>query len=82
VPLITGIHQCGLVQERIANDVLSLARVQLDMLTFYDVDMNLRQQTQKVGHGPAVTVGWWARSCRAHDDSDSESRSSLSLGPK
>jgi hypothetical protein len=36
------------VQERIANDVLSLAREQLDMLTFYDVDMNLRQQAQKV----------------------------------
>jgi signal transduction histidine kinase len=47
--LITGIHQCGLVQERIANDVLSLARVQLDMLTYYDVDVDLRRQAQKVG---------------------------------
>lgn len=29
IALTLGIYQCGLVQERIAGDVLSLARIQL-----------------------------------------------------
>lgn len=43
-----GIYQCGLVQERIANDVLSLARVQLDMLSLYDTDTDLLKEGRKV----------------------------------
>lgn len=48
ITLTVGIYQCGLVQERIASDVLSLARIQLHMLTLHDVDMDLRQEAQKV----------------------------------
>lgn len=46
--LTAGIYQCGLVQERIAGDVLSLARIQLDMLTLYDVEMDLKKEAKKI----------------------------------
>jgi hypothetical protein len=46
--LIPGIYQCGLVQERIAGDVLSLARIQLDMLSLHDVETDLKKEAKKV----------------------------------
>lgn len=46
--LTIGIYQCGLVQERIAGDVLSLARIQLDMLSLYDVEMDLKKEARKI----------------------------------
>lgn len=45
---LIGIYQCGLVQERIAGDVLSLARIQLDMLSLHDVETDLRKEAKKV----------------------------------
>ncbi|OCF32765.1 hypothetical protein I316_05687 [Kwoniella heveanensis BCC8398] len=42
---LDSIYQCGLGQERICNDVLSLGRIQLEL---FDVDTNVRQQVQKV----------------------------------
>ncbi|KAL7418688.1 hypothetical protein Q5752_006371 [Cryptotrichosporon argae] len=48
VEALESIHHCGLIQERIANDVLSLARIQLDMLTFYDIDLDVRREAQRV----------------------------------
>ncbi|KAL1405025.1 hypothetical protein Q8F55_008648 [Vanrija albida] len=44
---LESIYQCGLVQERIAGDVLSLARIQLDMLTMHDVPMDIREEGTK-----------------------------------
>jgi hypothetical protein len=46
--LTSGIYQCGLVQERIAGDVLSLARIQLDMLSLHDVETDLKKEAKKV----------------------------------
>lgn len=46
--LTPGIYQCGLVQERIAGDVLALTRIQLDMLSVHDVEMDIRQEARKV----------------------------------
>ena len=46
--LTVGIYQCGLVQERIAGDVLSLARIQLDMLSLHDVETDLKKEAKKV----------------------------------
>lgn len=46
--LTLGIYQCGLVQERIAGDVLSLAGIQRDMLSFHDVEVNVTDMTRKV----------------------------------
>jgi hypothetical protein len=43
-----GVYQCGLMQERIANDVLSLARIQLDTLSLHNVEVDLRKEGQKV----------------------------------
>ncbi|WVF67026.1 hypothetical protein IAT40_001769 [Kwoniella sp. CBS 6097] len=48
IDALESIYQCGLVQERIANDVLSLARIQLDMLTLHDFDMDLRKEARKI----------------------------------
>lgn len=48
VGALDSIYQCGLVQERIAGDVLSLARIQLDMLSLHDVEMDLRREARKV----------------------------------
>ncbi|WVF66906.1 hypothetical protein IAT40_001649 [Kwoniella sp. CBS 6097] len=45
---LESIYQCGLVQERIAGDVLSLARIQLDMLSLYDIEVDLRKEARKV----------------------------------
>ncbi|WWC64291.1 uncharacterized protein I303_106901 [Kwoniella dejecticola CBS 10117] len=45
---LDSIHQCGLVQERIANDVLSLARIQLDMLSLHDYESDLRTEARKM----------------------------------
>lgn len=36
------------MQERIAGDVLSLARIQLNMLSLHDIDVNLRREGRKV----------------------------------
>ena len=55
--LTTGIYQCGLVQERIAADVLSLARIQLDMLTFDYTDMDLRASAKKVRCPSSIAAG-------------------------
>jgi CheY-like chemotaxis protein len=48
VEALESIYQCGLVQERIAGDVLSLARIQLDMLSLHFVEMDLRKEAKKV----------------------------------
>ncbi|WWC68787.1 uncharacterized protein I206_102722 [Kwoniella pini CBS 10737] len=48
VEALESIYQCGLVQERIAGDVLSLARIQLDMLTLFDIEVDLRKEARKV----------------------------------
>ncbi|OCF72550.1 hypothetical protein I204_06932 [Kwoniella mangroviensis CBS 8886] len=45
---LESIHQCGLVQERIANDVLSLARIQLDMLSLHDFGSDLKAEAKKI----------------------------------
>lgn len=47
---MTGIYQCGLVQERIAGDVLSLARIQLDMLSLHHVETDIRQDARQVSN--------------------------------
>ena len=57
--LMSGIYQCGLVQERIAGDILSLARIQLggcglgdelmsDMLSMHAIDLDLRREARKI----------------------------------
>ncbi|WVQ79030.1 hypothetical protein IAT38_001122 [Cryptococcus sp. DSM 104549] len=48
VEALESIYQCGLVQERIAGDVLSLARIQLDMLSLHDIEVSLRKEARKV----------------------------------
>lgn len=48
VEALESIYQCGLVQERIAGDVLSLARIQLDMLTIHAVEMNIEHEAKKI----------------------------------
>ncbi|GMK54509.1 hypothetical protein CspeluHIS016_0110950 [Cutaneotrichosporon spelunceum] len=48
VAALESIYQCGLVQERIAGDVLSLARIQLGMLSLHFIEMDLRQEAKKV----------------------------------
>ncbi|CAK9786228.1 hypothetical protein CC85DRAFT_260792 [Cutaneotrichosporon oleaginosum] len=48
VEALESIYQCGLVQERIAGDVLSLARIQLDMLSLHFVEMDLHKEAKKV----------------------------------
>ena len=45
---LESIYQCGLTQERISNDVLSLGRIQLDMLQIYNVETDVRAEAQKV----------------------------------
>ncbi|WRT68535.1 uncharacterized protein IL334_005512 [Kwoniella shivajii] len=45
---LESIYQCGLSQERICSDVLSLGRIQLDMLQMYDTETNIREEAQKV----------------------------------
>ncbi|ODO09252.1 hypothetical protein I350_02852 [Cryptococcus amylolentus CBS 6273] len=48
VEALESIHQCGLVQERIAGDILSLARIQLEMLSLHYIEVNLRREARKV----------------------------------
>lgn len=47
VDALESIFTCGAVQERIANDILSLARIQLDMLSLHDVEMDLQHEARK-----------------------------------
>ncbi|WWC90485.1 uncharacterized protein L201_005421 [Kwoniella dendrophila CBS 6074] len=42
---LESIYQCGLAQERISNDVLSLGKIQLEM---FDVEVDMTRETQKV----------------------------------
>ncbi|TRM62099.1 hypothetical protein BD626DRAFT_548830 [Schizophyllum amplum] len=48
VEALDAIYQCGLAQERIANDVLSLSRMQLDSLNIQAVDFELVTETQRI----------------------------------
>ena len=41
-------QQCGLAQERIANDVLSLSRIQLQVLSIYPVEFELVAEVQRI----------------------------------
>ncbi|KAI0035069.1 hypothetical protein K488DRAFT_83402 [Vararia minispora EC-137] len=45
---LDAIYQCGLAQERIANDVLSLSRIQLGVLSIHPVDFDLVAETRNV----------------------------------
>lgn len=45
---LDSIYQCGLTQERISNDVLSLGKIQLDMLQMFDVQIDVRNEAQKI----------------------------------
>ncbi|KAG8934382.1 hypothetical protein FRC01_003339 [Tulasnella sp. 417] len=45
---LDSIYQCGLSQERIANDVLSLSRLQLDTLSIHTVDFQLVPELQRI----------------------------------
>ncbi|EJT46944.1 hypothetical protein A1Q1_04314 [Trichosporon asahii var. asahii CBS 2479] len=47
VDALESIFTCGAVQERIANDILSLARIQLDMLSLHDVEMDMQHEARK-----------------------------------
>ncbi|WVR09485.1 hypothetical protein IAU60_006553 [Kwoniella sp. DSM 27419] len=42
---LESIYQCGLAQERISNDVLSLGKIQLEM---FDVEVDMLREAQKV----------------------------------
>ena len=48
IEALEGIYQCALAQERIAGDILSLAKIQMDMLSLHDIDMDLRREAKKV----------------------------------
>ncbi|KAG8934136.1 hypothetical protein FRC02_010513 [Tulasnella sp. 418] len=45
---LDAIYQCGLAQERIANDVLSLSRLQLQILSIHPVDFNLALEVRRI----------------------------------
>ncbi|KAG9051351.1 hypothetical protein FS837_008446 [Tulasnella sp. UAMH 9824] len=45
---LDSIYQCGLSQERIANDVLSLSRLQLDTLSIHNTDFQLVPELQQI----------------------------------
>ncbi|KAG8934383.1 hypothetical protein FRC01_003340 [Tulasnella sp. 417] len=45
---LDSIYQCGLSQERIANDVLSLSRLQLDTLSIHTIDFQLLPELQRI----------------------------------
>ncbi|WVR09483.1 hypothetical protein IAU60_006551 [Kwoniella sp. DSM 27419] len=45
---LESIYQCGLGQERLCNDVLSLGRIQLDMLQLFDCELDLSVEACKV----------------------------------
>ncbi|KAL1413038.1 hypothetical protein Q8F55_000787 [Vanrija albida] len=44
---LESIYQCALTQERISNDVLSLGKIQLDMLQMFDVETTVVKEAQK-----------------------------------
>ncbi|EUC55586.1 sensory histidine kinase, putative [Rhizoctonia solani AG-3 Rhs1AP] len=43
-----SIKQCGLAQARIANDVLSLSRIQLNVLSIIPSDFDIRRETSQI----------------------------------
>ncbi|KAF8312814.1 hypothetical protein DL93DRAFT_2168193 [Clavulina sp. PMI_390] len=45
---LDAIYQCGLSQERIANDVLSLSRMQLEVLSILPVDFIMDKELQRI----------------------------------
>lgn len=45
---LDAIYQCGLAQERIANDVLSLSRIQLEVLSISPVDFDLVAEMRRI----------------------------------
>ncbi|KAI0035068.1 hypothetical protein K488DRAFT_44039 [Vararia minispora EC-137] len=45
---LDAIYQCGLAQERIANDVLSLSRIQLEVLSINPVDFDLVAEMKRI----------------------------------
>ncbi|EIN09171.1 hypothetical protein PUNSTDRAFT_126249 [Punctularia strigosozonata HHB-11173 SS5] len=45
---LDSIYQCGLAQERIANDVLSLSRIQLQVLNIVPTDFELIGEVQRI----------------------------------
>nr|ODN91900.1 hypothetical protein L203_01154 [Cryptococcus depauperatus CBS 7841] len=45
---LESIYQCGLTQERISNDVLSLGRIQLDMLQMFDVEFDIKKEAHNI----------------------------------
>ncbi|THH05145.1 hypothetical protein EW145_g5011 [Phellinidium pouzarii] len=45
---LDAIYQCGLAQERIANDVLSLSRIQLQILSIHPVEFELIEEVQRI----------------------------------
>jgi len=45
---LDSIYECALTQERISNDVLSLGKLQLDLLQMFDVETNIREEIRKV----------------------------------
>lgn len=48
IDALESIYQCGLSQSRIADDVLSLGRIQLDMLQIFYTDTDLRKESAKL----------------------------------
>lgn len=45
---LDSIYQCGLTQERISNDVLSLGKIQLDALQMFDTETIVRKEAKAV----------------------------------
>lgn len=45
---LDNIHACGLTQERISNDVLSLGKLSLDKLAMFDVATDMRAEVAKL----------------------------------
>lgn len=45
---LDNIHACGLTQERISNDVLSLGKLSLDKLAMFDVATDVRAEVSKL----------------------------------
>lgn len=48
IEALDSIYQCGLAQERISNDVLSLGKMQLDLLDMFNIGTDIRMVAQKV----------------------------------
>ncbi|ORX36287.1 hypothetical protein BD324DRAFT_628177 [Kockovaella imperatae] len=48
VEALESIYQCGLVQERIAGDILSYARIQLDMLSLHAINTDIKKEGRKI----------------------------------